>query len=89
VRRGLALGFPAYAAFTYFVFYGDDHLSDPIALPERPRPGLAWRAAAGLLGKLMGRSAKDDPCPAPQPEAPAKRPRERRASAGARLPVLS
>jgi radical SAM superfamily enzyme YgiQ (UPF0313 family) len=89
VRRGLTLGFPAYAAFTYFVFYGDDHLSDPIALPERPRPGLAWRAAAGLLGKLMGRSAKDDPCPAPQPEAPAKRPRERRASAGARLPVLS
>lgn len=88
VRRGLALGFPAYAAFTYFVFYGDDHLSAPIALPERPRPGLAWRAAAGLLGKLMGRSAKDDPCPAVQPAAPAKRPRERRAP-GARLPVLS
>ncbi|HEY8426865.1 MAG TPA: radical SAM protein, partial [Sandaracinaceae bacterium] len=55
VRRGLALGFPPYAAFTYFVFYGDDHLSRPIALRERERPSLAWRAARGLLGALLGR----------------------------------
>lgn len=81
VRRALALGFPPYAALTYFIFYGDDHLSDPIALPERPRPGLAWRLAAGLLGMAMGRSSA--------PEEPRlERPRAAKPRA-TRLPVLS
>jgi len=69
LARGLRLGFPAYAAFTYFVFYGEDHLSDPITLPERPRPGLAWRASIAVLSRLLGRSAESDPLPSARPRA--------------------
>jgi hypothetical protein len=60
VSRGVRLGFSPYTAFTYFVFYGDDHLCAPIPLPARPRASLPWRAAIAVLSRVLGRSKPDD-----------------------------
>ena len=39
IARGLKAGFTPYGAFSYFSFYGFDHLVDPLIVPAAKKPG--------------------------------------------------
>jgi hypothetical protein len=61
VRRGLQQGFSLYGAFTYFVFFGDDHFSNPPVFAAAPRPGPAWRALTAFARACLGHSGAPTP----------------------------
>ena len=61
VARGVKRGFTPYGAFTYFVFYGDDHFMNPPLIDAAPAPGLGWRALSGLARRLLGHSGEPEP----------------------------
>jgi hypothetical protein len=61
IARGVRRGFTPYGAFTYFVFYGDDHIVDPPLVDAEPEPGLGWRALSGLARRLLGHSGEPQP----------------------------
>lgn len=44
LARAVRMGYPAQMAANYFVFYGADHLADPIHLNPELEPSLGWRA---------------------------------------------
>jgi hypothetical protein len=54
-------GFTPYGALTYFIFYGYDHLVDPLITPPVEKPGLAWRLLSGLTRAVMGHSGEPEP----------------------------
>lgn len=72
ISRGVRDGFTPYGALTYFVFYGYDHLADPLLVPEEPNPGLLWRAAMAFTRSWMGHSG--EPQPAIEPRRKPTRP---------------
>ena len=61
MTKALKAGFDPYGAFTYFAFYGYDHLTDGLRLPERPKPGLAWRTFMALNKRWLGHSGLPQP----------------------------
>lgn len=61
LRRATAQGFTLYGALTYFIFYGGDHLPEPLRVPEAPEPGPVWRAATALTRLWMGHSGAPEP----------------------------
>jgi radical SAM superfamily enzyme YgiQ (UPF0313 family) len=70
--RALRRGFTPYGAFTYFTFYGADHLVEPLRLPAAPRPSLGWRAMMALTRLWLPHSGAPEP-PAPAVARPALR----------------
>jgi radical SAM superfamily enzyme YgiQ (UPF0313 family) len=63
VRRAVSSGFSVYGALTYFIFYGYDHLEEPIALPADPVPGPLWRCLMGVTEMWLGNSGQPEPAP--------------------------
>ena len=63
-------GFSFYGALTYFIFYGYDHLVDPLRLTADPMPGRAWRALMAVTRLWMRPSGQ----PEPQISKPVRRP---------------
>jgi radical SAM superfamily enzyme YgiQ (UPF0313 family) len=61
IRRGRASGFSFYGALTYFIFYGYDHLQEPLALRPSPRPGPVWRAMMAITRLWLGHSGAPEP----------------------------
>ena len=69
IRKAMAVGFSFYGAFTYYVFYGYDHLVEPLMLKADPQPGAGWRALMALTRLWMR------PSGAPEPELVVLKPR--------------
>lgn len=61
LRRGMKAGFSFYGALTYFIFYGYDHLVDPLRLKADPTPGRAWRAVMAATRLWMRPSGQPEP----------------------------
>ena len=61
VVRGMGRGFSFYGALTYFIFYGDDHVSDPYLRPPCPNPGWGWRLMMAFARLWLGHSGQPEP----------------------------
>ena len=61
IARAMASGFSPYGALTYFIFYGYDHLQEPLALRAEPTPGRLWRALMALTETWLGHSGEPEP----------------------------
>jgi hypothetical protein len=61
MARALKAGFTPYGAFTYFTFYGYNHLVDPLLVPATPEPGRLWKGFMKLTQKWMGSSGQPQP----------------------------
>lgn len=70
VARAVASGFSLYGALTYFIFYGHDHLAEPLRLRAEASPGRMWR----LLMKLTRLWMRHSGAPDPQWAGPGRRP---------------
>lgn len=82
ISRGVRDGFTPYGALTYFIFYGYDHLEEPLRLAADPEPGPLWRGLMAFTRGWMGHSGE------PEPEAPARPAKVRSApSTGGFIPL--
>jgi anaerobic magnesium-protoporphyrin IX monomethyl ester cyclase len=61
MARGMAAGFSFYGALTYFIFYGYDHLVEPLRLKADPAPGRGWRALMRATRLWMRHSGEPEP----------------------------
>jgi hypothetical protein len=50
-----------YGALTFFIFYGYDHLVEPLRKKAAPDPGWAWRALMASTRLWMGNSGQPEP----------------------------
>jgi anaerobic magnesium-protoporphyrin IX monomethyl ester cyclase len=61
ITKGMRAGFSFYGALTFFIFYGYDHLAEPLHLKAEPKPGLRWRAAMAITRLWMRHSGAPEP----------------------------
>jgi radical SAM superfamily enzyme YgiQ (UPF0313 family) len=54
-------GFSFYGALTFFIFYGYDHLVEPLRKSADPKPGWAWRSLMASTRLWMGNSGQPEP----------------------------
>lgn len=66
----LPIGFTPYGAFTYFVYYGEDHLVAPFRAPGDPKPTLAWQGLMALARRMLPHSGAPDPASGASDAAP-------------------
>lgn len=85
LSRARAAGFSLYGAFTYFVFYGYEHLVNPPKLATHPKPGLVWRALMRLTRLWLPPSGAAEP----EMEKPKPRPISAHTSDAAELPAVA
>ena len=69
LRRAVACGFSLYGALTYFIFYGYDHLEEPMALAPDPTPGRLWRGLMAVTTMWLGNSGEPQPASVVPPRA--------------------
>jgi hypothetical protein len=62
--RALGMGFSPYGAFTYFIYYGEDHLIEPFRTAASPTASRPWRAVLCLIRRILPHSG------VPEPEIP-------------------
>ncbi len=65
--KAMKMGFTPYGAFTYFVYYGGDHLVVPYLAPTEPKPTLPWRGLRALAGLVLPHSGAPEPVSANLP----------------------
>jgi radical SAM superfamily enzyme YgiQ (UPF0313 family) len=63
--KALRMGFTPYGAFTYFVYYGENHRTEPFNAAAKPEPSITWRGLMALARTLLPPSG----APAPTDEA--------------------
>jgi len=51
--KALRLGFTPYGAFTYFVYYGENHRTEPFRAVAKPEASMAWRGLMALARILL------------------------------------
>ncbi len=61
ISKAVAAGFSFYGALTFFIFYGYDHLAEPLRLAADPKPGLRWRAIMAVTRLWMRHSGAPEP----------------------------
>lgn len=72
MSRAIRLGFSPYLAFSYFVFYGYEHLSHPVRVKRVERLPLGWRVLSRVtrlwLGDSRGKGSRAETAPEGTPE---------------------
>jgi radical SAM superfamily enzyme YgiQ (UPF0313 family) len=53
VNRAVRMGFPMHIALTYFVLYGEDHLSNPFRTTLETESSTAWRAVMAVARRML------------------------------------